>query len=102
MKLIRLIVATLLAAATTFFYAAWARTESDAQISRMQLDSYNTPGADSPVPPQVFAAGMSVLTALWFVLARILRVPTFERTVALLFGVVGGIAALFVLSTDEG
>lgn len=102
MNLLRFLLGALVTAITTFFYAAWARSESEAQIDKMQLDAYNTPGAQAPVPPHVFATGMTVLTGLWFVLARILRMPTMQRALAVLLGVAGGVAALFVFSTDEG
>lgn len=102
MPLIRFLFSTTLTAVVTFFYASWARAESEAQIGRMQLAAYNTPGVDSPVPRQVFTVGMSVLGVLWFVMGRVLRMRLGQRILSLLAGVAGGVALLFVMSTEEG
>ena len=48
MRTIRFLVGTTVVAVVTFFFAAWARRETEAQIGKMQLNAYNTPGADSP------------------------------------------------------
>ncbi len=102
MRFFRFLLAAILSSLTTFFFARWARAESEKQIDSMQLSAYNSPGAEMPVPPHVFAAGMSALTALWFVQGPILRMPLWQRILAVLIGAVAGVSTLFVLSTDEG
>jgi hypothetical protein len=85
----------------TFFYAAWARRETEAQIGKMQLNSYNTPGAETPVPPQVMATGVSTLGAVWWVQHNILRQKGSGAIFSMLLGAAAGVAALFVMSTDD-
>lgn len=100
MKLIRFLFGTFVAAAVSYFYAAWARDESEAQIGKMQLSSYNTPGAESPVPAGVTAAGFSAFGALWWALRTILRMPGWQIVAAIVLGAATGIAFLFISSTD--
>lgn len=100
MKLIRFLFGTALATAVTFFFAGWARDESEAQLGKMQLSAYNTPGAEPPVPPHVTAAGFSVFGALWWALRTVLRMPAWQIVAAIILGAATGIAALFLTSTD--
>ena len=101
MRVIRFLLGTMVAAVVTFFYAGWARRQAEAQIGKMQLNAYNTPGAESPVPPQVMASGISILGAVWWVQHRILRQHGGGAVFSLLLGAAVGVAALFVLSTDD-
>lgn len=100
MKLIRFLFGTAIAAAVTYFFAGWARDETEAQIGKMQLSAYNTPGAEPPVSPQVSAAGFSALSATWWVLSKVLRMPAWQIATAILLGAVTGVATLFLTSTD--
>ncbi len=101
MRTIRFLVGTTVVAVVTFFFAAWARRETEAQIGKMQLNAYNTPGADSPVPPQVMATGVSTLGAVWWVQHNILRQKGSGAVFSMLLGAAAGVATLFVVSTDD-
>lgn len=100
MNLIRFLFGTTIATVVTYFYAAWARSEGEAQLGKMQLSAYNSPGAESPLPPAVTAAGFSVLGALWWALRTILRMPGWQIATAIVLGAAAGVAALFLTSTD--
>ena len=101
MRLIRFLLGTIAVGVVTFFFAAWARQQTEAQIGKMQLDAYNSPGAGSPVPPQVMATGVSVLSAAWWVQRNVLRQRGAGAFFSLLLGAAAGVAALFVVSTDD-
>ncbi len=96
MALIRFLLGTLAAAAAAYFFGGWALTESENQIGKMQLNAYNSPGAESPVPPQVVASGFSLLGTLWMVQRRLLGQSLAGALVALLLGVGAGVAALIL------
>ncbi len=101
MRLFRFLLGTSIAGVVTFFFAAWARRETEAQIGKMQLNAYNTPGAGSPVPPQVMATGVSTLGAIWWVQHNILRQQGSGAVFSLLLGTAAGVATLFIVSTDD-
>lgn len=94
MRLIRFLMGALAATASTYFYGGWAQAESETQIGKMLLNAYNTPGAETPLTPQVIAAGFTVLGAVWSVQRKVLRLGRLGALVALLLGVAGGVAAL--------
>ncbi len=100
LKFLRFVLATAIAAGVTYFYARWARDESEAQLGRMQINAYNTPGAEAPVPPQVAATGFSVLGGTWWALRKVLRLRGATTVFAMLAGVVMGLAVLIATSTD--
>ena len=91
----RFIVHFLLSAAAAYWFARWAKDQSDQQIRKMQTAVFNTPGAEAPVPPAVAGAAMSLLGALWTVGRRLLRLGRG----ATLFGLVGGAAGGIVAFT---
>jgi hypothetical protein len=101
MTVIRFLFGTLLAAVAAYFFGGWALTQSEQQIGKMQLNAYNTPGAESPVPPAVIAAGFSTVGTLWMVQRRLLGMRGPAALLALLAGSAAGIAAL-VLPTRNG
>ena len=76
-------------------------TQAEAQIDKMQLNAYNSPGAELPVPPQVMASGISTLGAVWWVQPGSLRQHGAGAVFSLLLGAAVGVAALFILSTDD-
>jgi hypothetical protein len=98
MALARFLIHTLLAAAATYLFAAWAKAQSDRQIGKMQDAVFNTPGAEAPVPPAVAAAAFSLLGTLWAIGRRLLGLGWGLTILGLLTGVVGGVA-LFVART---
>lgn len=96
MSFFRFLFGTLIAGVAAYFYGGWALSQSEAQIGKMQLNAYNTPGAESPVPPQVLATGFSVLSTLWMVQRRLLRQTRTGSVLALLLGAGAGAAALLL------
>jgi len=101
MSFIRFVVGVLLAAISAYLFGGWAQAESEQQIGKMQLNAYNTPGAESPVPPQVVASGAALLSSLWMAERRVLRLPGGVALLALLLGLGGGIAALLLPARDD-
>ncbi len=98
MALLKFIVSVLLAAAATFLYVTWARNKSETQIGRMQLNSYNTPGAETPVPPTVLGSALGAIGLVWFLQRRLMRNSTVPAVVALLLGGAAGVGAVIYLS----
>jgi hypothetical protein len=101
MRLTKFLMGTLLAGLATLFFTGWARNEVEAQIGKMQLNAYNSPGAELPVPPTVLAAGAGLLTMLWLVLRRGLGLRFLAALMALSLGGVSGVATLLALSPDQ-
>lgn len=101
MGLIRFLLGTLVAAAAAYFFGGWALTESETQIGKMQLNAYNSPGAESPVPTQVLASGFSLLGTLWMMQRRLLGQSRVAALLALLLGAGGGVAALLLPERND-
>jgi hypothetical protein len=101
MRLTQFLLGTLLAGLATLFFTGWARNEIEAQIGMMQLNAYNSPGAELPVPPTVFAAGGGLLLMLWLALRKGLGMRILPALMALLLGGGGGVATLLALSPDQ-
>ncbi len=101
MRMLRFIMGTTLVGGVIYFFASWARAETEAQMGRMQLDAYNSPGAGSPVPPKVMATGVSILGTIWWVQRNLLRQRGLGAVMSMLLGAAIGVATLFVLSTDD-
>ena len=97
----RFIAGTALAGGVTYVFANWAQSQTDVQLNKMQLSAYNTPGSEAPIPPAVLTAGMSTLSALWFVQRKLLRQSWGGATLAVLMGAALGMAALFALPKDN-
>jgi drug/metabolite transporter (DMT)-like permease len=64
----------------------------------MQLNAYNSPGAESPVPKEVLASAMGAVGILWFLQRRVLRNSTVPAGLALLLGGAAGVAAVIYTS----
>jgi len=101
MGFFRFLLSTAVAAVGTYFYANWARRQSELQIGKMQMNAYNTPGAESPVTPQVFASGMGALSTVWFIQRRILRSGVATAVLGMLAGAAVGVGVLIYTSSDS-
>lgn len=101
MRMIRFVLGILLVSTASYLFAAWARRETEAQIGKMQLNAYNSPGAGSPVPQRVIGTGISTLGMIWWVQRNILRQRSGGAVSAMLLGAAIGVATLFVTSTDD-
>ncbi len=98
MGLLKFVLSTLLAAVVTFFYVTWARNKSETQIGRMALNSYNTPGAEAPVPPTVLGSALGAVGMVWFLQRRLLRNSTVPALLALVLGGAAGVGVVIYLS----
>lgn len=74
-------------------YLEWSRRQAEAQIDKMQRAVFNTPGAESPVPPIVVVGGVALALG-YGVWTNLLGGR--QRGVGLLLGVPLGVA-LFAL-----
>ena len=72
-------------------YLDWSRRQAESQIDKMQAAVFNTPGAESPVPPTVMVAGALLLVGYWMV-TRLLAVPGWLRVLGAVLGVPVGVA----------
>lgn len=97
----RFIAGTVLAGGVSYVFADWAQSQTDVQINKMQLSAYNTPGSEAPIPPAVLTAGMSTLSALWFVQRKLLRQSWGGATLSVLMGVALGLALLVGLPKNN-
>ncbi len=88
-----------LAAIATFVYVLWARNKSESQIGKMQLNAYNSPGAESPVPKEVMASALGAIGMLWFLQRKVLRNSTVPASLALVLGGAAGVAAVIYTSS---
>ncbi|MGL4647863.1 MAG: hypothetical protein ACRC1H_00540, partial [Caldilineaceae bacterium] len=86
MSFLRFLLGTLITGAAAYFFGGWALAQSETQIGKMQLNAYNSPGAESPVPPQVIGTGFTVLSSLWMVQRRLLRQSFVGAMLAMLLG----------------
>lgn len=98
MALVRFLLHTLLVAVATYFFAGWAKAQSDRQIGKMQDAVFNTPGAEAPVPPAVAAAGVALFGSLWLAGRRLLLLRGWQTLLGLLGGAAGGAAAFIARS----
>ncbi len=80
-------------------FLRWASEQSERQIGKMQDAVFNSPGAESPVPPGVIATGIGLLVGQWIVVRKVFRLKTWQTVVSLL---TGGLLAAGVLLRLSG
>ncbi len=80
-------------------FLRWASEQSERQIGKMQDAVFNSPGAESPVPPGVIATGIGLLVGQWIVVRKVFRLKTWQTVVSLM---VGGLLAAGVLLRFSG
>ena len=90
----RLLISTVLTAVTAWIFLRWAREQSEQQIGKMQDAVFNSPGAESPLPPIVIAAGIGLLMGQWIVVRNIFRLRSWQTLFSLLTGGLLGVIAL--------
>jgi hypothetical protein len=99
--LIRFLIGAAIAGVAAYFFGGWALDESEQQIGKMQLNAYNSPGAESPIPRKVAGSAFALLGWVWFAQRRILRLPGFAAFMAMVVGIGGGLAALLLPAQDD-
>ena len=95
MSMFRLLLSVLYNAVTWFQFLDRAWNQTEGQIDKMQDAAYDTPGAESPVPPSILVAAAGVLAG-HLTLSRILRLRPWQSILSLALGVAAG-AALVLL-----
>jgi hypothetical protein len=83
------------------FYLEWGRAQAEEQIDEMQRAAFNTPGAESPVPPAVILGGMGMLAG-HFALARLLGLRFWQALFTLVGGVAAGVGLYLVKAERDG
>jgi len=67
-------------------FLGWARRETDARIGKMQDAAFDTPGAQSPVPASVLAAGSVLAVGQWSLARSVWRLSGGQALAALFLG----------------
>jgi hypothetical protein len=89
---LRIMISAALTALALPFYLRWASEQSELQLDKMQKAVHFTPGAESPLPPEVLA-GAAGLSVSHFAVGRALRLGWFQALLSLAAGVVLGVGA---------
>lgn len=72
-------------------YLDWSRRQVEGQIDKMQRAVFNTPGAETPVPPPVIIVGMMLLAGYWIV-TKLLGAQGWLRMLGMVLGAPIGVA----------
>lgn len=97
----RFLINTLLTALCVPIFLGWGKEQADAQITKMQEAAFNTPGAESPLPVAVAAAGFGLVVG-HFLLGRLLGVSRGGRLLSLLLAGATGGYLFQVRTTQQG
>ena len=81
-------------------YLKWSKRRIDLQIEKMQEASFNTPGAEAPIPPEVALGGMALVAGHFLVGRWMLRMKWIPTVLSLLLGGVLG-TAFFVFNRAD-
>lgn len=87
---LRMMLSAALTALAVPFYLRWSSDQTDQQLDKMQRAVHFTPGAESPLPPEVLA-GAAGLSISHFAIGRTLRLRWWQSILSLQFGVVLGV-----------
>jgi hypothetical protein len=80
-------------------YLGWSRAQAEEQIDQMQQAAFNTPGAEAPVPPAVLLGGAGLLTG-HFIVARLLKLRSWQALISLAGGLAAGIG-LYLIKAEQ-
>jgi hypothetical protein len=97
----RFVVAVLYPTLLLPLYLAWSRGQAERQIDKMQRAVFNTPGAESPLPPAVIVGGVGLLGG-YGLLTQGVGVRGWPRLLALVVGVPLGIALFLLRPAGRG
>lgn len=82
-------------------YLTWSKGRIDLQIEKMQEASFNTPGTEAPVPPEVLMGG-GALVAGHFLLGRwILRMGFLLTLLSLILGGFAGVVLFISIGASD-
>jgi hypothetical protein len=96
----RMMMSAALTALAVPFYLRWSSTQADLQLDKMQKAVHFTPGAESPVPPEV-VAGAAGLSISHFAVGRLLGLRWWQAIFSLLIGVALGVGAFVYRMASE-
>ncbi|MCB0116137.1 MAG: hypothetical protein R2873_07460 [Caldilineaceae bacterium] len=82
---------TLATAAALQVFLPWARGRAEGQIDKMQDAVFNTPGAESPVTPDVAVAGVGFLGVHFVLGQKVLGLRGWQAVLSLLLGLGVGV-----------
>lgn len=88
----RIMMSAALTALAVPFYLRWSSDQAELQLDKMQKAVHFTPGAESPLPPEVIA-GAAGLSVSHFAVGRILGLRWWQAILSFLIGVVLGVGA---------
>ena len=98
----RMMMSAALTALAVPFYLGWSSTQADLQLDKMQKAVHFTPGAESPVPPEVLA-GAAGLSVSHFPGGRLLGLRWWQAIFSLLIGVALGVGVFaYRMMGEEG
>jgi len=92
--LFRFLLSTFLTALAVPFYLKWSRDQAEGQIDKMQQAVHGTPGAESPVTPEVLLGGAGLLAGHWL-LSRVLGLRFWQAFLSLLIAIGAGFGYFF-------
>jgi len=82
-------------AVMSVLFLGWAKRETDAQIGKMQDAAFDTPGAQSPLPPPVLVSGVALAAGQMGLAKGVWRLSSSQAVISVLLG--GAIAAVLRL-----
>lgn len=82
------------------FLLGWAKNETDHRMKKMQDAAYDTPGAESPLPPQVIIGSMGLIGGHFLFSSGIMKL---KKRFTFLTLIVGGLigVAMFLFAQRE-
>lgn len=84
-----------------FRYLPWAQRRIDLQIEKMQEASFNTPGAEAPIPPEVVLGGLTLVAGHFLVGRGMLRMKWVPTVLSLFLGGLLGTVLFFSTRADD-
>lgn len=99
--MLKFILSTLATATALPALLFWARGRAEGQIDKMQDAVFNTPGAESPVTPDVALAGAGFVSAHFVLGQKVLGLRGWQTILSLLLGIGIGIGLFFQLKGSE-
>ena len=96
----RIMISAALTALALPFYLRWANEQSELQLDKMQKAVHFTPGAESPLPPEVIA-GAAGLGVSHFAVGRMLRLGWFQAFLSLIIGAALGVGVFVYRMAGE-
>lgn len=97
---LRIVLSATLTAIAVPFYLRWSADQTERQFDKMQKAVHFTPGAESPITPEV-VAGAGGLTISHFAVGRMLGLRWWQAVLSLFAGGAAGTLVFFYRMTAE-